>query len=366
MPSLFDPIQLGAITASNRILMAPMTRGRGTREHVPTPIMAEYYVQRASAGLIISEAIGISRQGLGWAYATGLWSPEQVAGWRRVTDAVHAAGGRMIAQLWHMGRIVHPSFTGGAQPVSASATTAPGHAHTYEGRQPYVLARPLQRDEIPGLLDDYRRAAANALAAGFDGVQLHAANGYLIDQFLRNSANLRDDDYGGAIVNRMRLLREVTESIIDTIGADRTGVRLSTNDDAQGVRDSDPQALFPATLEMLSAIGVAHLELREPPMDGSFGAGLIPPLAKVLRPHFKGPVILNSDFTPERAQTELDTGSGDAIAFGRSFLANPDLPHRIRNGLPLAGDDMATWYTQDPQGYVDYPPAALAADKAVE
>ncbi|WP_346659387.1 hypothetical protein [Bradyrhizobium sp. 141] len=214
MPSLFDPIQLGAIRAPNRILMAPMTRARGTREHVPMPIMVDYYAQRASAGLIISEAIGVSRQGLGWPYATGLWTAEQVAGWRSVTDAVHAAGGRIIAQLWHMGRVVHPSFPDGAQPVSASVTTAPGHAHTYAGRQPYTAARCLSAHSV-GL----RTAAVNALDAGFDGVQIHASNGYLIDQFLRDSSNFRNDAYGGSIANRIRLLVEVTKAVADAVGA---------------------------------------------------------------------------------------------------------------------------------------------------
>jgi 2,4-dienoyl-CoA reductase-like NADH-dependent reductase (Old Yellow Enzyme family) len=358
MPTLFDPIQLGAITAPNRILMAPMTRARGTREHVPTPIMAEYYAQRASAGLIISEAIGITRQGLGWPYATGLWSPEQVVGWRQVTDAVHAAGGRIVAQLWHMGRVVHPSFLGGERPVSASATTAPGHAHTYDGKQPYETARVLRLDEIPGILRDFQTGARHAMEAGFDGVQIHASNGYLIDQFLRDNANFRDDGYGGSIPNRIRLLREVTQAVADAVGADRTGVRLSPNGETQGVRDSDPQPLFLAAAEMLSAIGIAHLELREPPLDGTFGAGYLPPLAPVLRGAFKGALILNSDFNAARAQADLDAGVGDAIAFGRPFIANPDLPRRLAAQLPLAGDETATWFSQNAEGYLDYPAIA--------
>ena len=354
MPSLFDPIRLGSIEAPNRILMAPMTRARGTRDHVATPIMADYYAARASAGLIISEAVGISREGMGWPYATGLWTPEQVAGWRGVTDAVHRAGGRIIAQLWHMGRTVHPSFLSGAQPVSASGTTAPGHAHTYAGRQPYEAGRPLRLDEIPRLVEDFRTGARNAMAAGFDGVQIHAANGYLIDEFLRDSSNFRTDAYGGSIPNRIRLLREVTEAVANAVGADRTGVRLSPNGETQGVRDSDPLPLFTAAVETLSDLGIAHLELREPPVDGSFGVGEIPPLAAGLRPFFKGVLILNSDYDGARAQAALDAGTGDAVAFGRPFIANPDLPRALEQGRTLAPDDMATWFTQGREGYLDH------------
>jgi 2,4-dienoyl-CoA reductase-like NADH-dependent reductase (Old Yellow Enzyme family) len=358
MPTLFDPIQLGAIAAPNRILMSPLTRGRATRAHVPTPIMAEYYAQRASAGLIISEATGISQQGLGWPFAPGLWSDEQVEAWKPVTDAVHAAGGRIVAQLWHMGRIVHPDFNGGQAPVSASATTAPGQAHTYAGKQSYTQARPLRADEVPALLEDYARAGRNAIAAGFDGVQLHAANGYLIDQFLRDNANHRDDAYGGSIDNRIRLLGEVTKTLVDTVGADRTGVRLSPNGETQGVNDGDPVALFTAAAALLADLDIAFLELREPPANGTFGSSDVPPVSPHIRRVFKGPLVLNSDYDGARAQAALDEGVADAIAFGRTFLANPDLPRRIAEGLPLAKDDMATWYSQGPEGYVDYPKAA--------
>jgi len=357
MTTLFDPIRLGAIEAPNRILMAPLTRGRATRTHVPTALMAEYYGQRAAAGVIISEATGISQQGLGWPYAPGLWSDEQAAAWRPVTHAVHRHEGRIIAQLWHMGRIVHSSL-GGGQPVSASATTAPGSAHTYDGKQPYELARPLRLDEIPSLLDDYRRAARHAMEAGFDGVQIHAANGYLIDQFLRNNSNFRDDAYGGPVQNRIRLLREVTGAVADTVGADRTAVRLSPNGDTQGVNDSDPDALFGAAAEALSAIGIAFLELREPGFEGTFGKAERAPVAPTIRAAFKGPLVLNSDYTDVSGQAALDSGVADAIAFGRPFLANPDLPHRFRKHLSLNKDDPRTWYSQGPEGYVDYPKAA--------
>ena len=213
MPSLFDPIRLGAIEAPNRILMAPLTRGRATSEHVPAPIMAEYYAQRAGAGLILSEATGITQEGLGWPYAPGIWSDAQVDAWRPIVKAVHDRGGKIVCQIWHMGRMVHPDFLGGAKPVSSSATTAPDAAHTYKGKQPYAEARALELDEIPRLLADYERAAGNARAAGFDGVQIHAANGYLIDQFLRDGTNRRRDSYGGTVANRARLLLEVLTPI---------------------------------------------------------------------------------------------------------------------------------------------------------
>ncbi|WP_156679247.1 alkene reductase [Sphingomonas profundi] len=360
MPSLFDPIQLGAIAAPNRILMAPLTRGRATRAHVPTPIMAEYYTQRASAGLIITEATGISQEGLGWPYAPGIWSDEQVEAWKPIVESVHRAGGRIAVQLWHMGRIVHPSFLGGAQPVSSSATTAPDAAHTYDGKQPYAEARPLRLDEFPRLLDDYAAAARNAQAAGFDGVELHAANGYLIDQFLRDNSNFRDDAYGGPIENRIRLLDEVTRRLVDVLGAGRVGVRLSPNGDTQGVNDSDPEALFAAAGAALDRIGIAYLELREPGLDGTFGKADRPPVHPVIRRAFKGPLILNSDYDSARGQAALDAGEADAIAFGRTFLANPDLPHRFAEGLPLNKDDPRTWYSQGEEGYTDYPTAAEA------
>jgi N-ethylmaleimide reductase len=361
MPGLFDPLRLGAIETPNRIFMAPLTRGRSTREHVPTPIMAEYYAQRASAGLIISEATGISREGLGWAYAPGLWTAEQTSGWRLVVEAVHKAGGRIVAQLWHMGRIVHPNFLGGAKPVSASATTAPGQIRTYEGKAPFAEARPLERHEFPRLLDDYRTAARNAIAAGFDGVEIHAANGYLIDQFLRDGTNHRTDEYGGPIENRIRLLREVAEAVAGTVGPERTGVRLSPNGEAQGCNDSHPEALFPAAAAALSKLGLAFLELREPRGASTFRERDRPLISPLIQKAFNGPLILNSDFTPELAEATLTKGEADAITFGRPFIANPDLPRRIAEKLALAAPVVATFYSEGPEGYVDYPAAKEAA-----
>ncbi len=355
MPSLFDPIQLGAIAAPNRVLMAPLTRGRATREHVPTALMADYYAQRAGAGLIISEATGISREGLGWPFAPGLWTDAQVAAWRPVTDSVHAAGGRIVAQLWHMGRIVHPDFLGGERPVSASATTAPGKAHTYNAKQPYEAARALGLDEIGRVVDDYVTAARHATAAGFDGVQIHAANGYLIDQFIRDGSNHRADDYGGPAVNRVRLLREVAEAVAAEVGANRTAVRMSPNGDTQGVDDTDPVGTFTAAAQVLEPLGLAFLELREPRANGTFGSTDVPPVSPHIRRVFTGPLVLNSDYGRADGQAQLDEGIADAIAYGRPYLANPDLVDRFRRDAPLNADEMATWYSQGSEGYTDYP-----------
>jgi 2,4-dienoyl-CoA reductase-like NADH-dependent reductase (Old Yellow Enzyme family) len=354
MTTLFEPITLGAIHAPNRILMAPLTRGRATRAHVPTALMAEYYAQRASAGLIISEATGISQQGLGWPYAPGIWSDEQVAAWKPIVRAVHDAGGRIVSQLWHMGRIVHPDFLGGRDPVSASATTAPDWARTYEGKKRYAQARALDFEEIRPLVDDYRRAARNALSAGFDGVQLHAANGYLIDQFLRDGTNLRHDIYGGPVENRVRLLIEVTRALIDTVGADRTGVRLSPNDDPQGCADSNSGALFARAAAELNRLGIAFLEMRASRPESTFRPA-VRQLVPEIRRAFKGVLILNSDYTLASASRTLRSGAADAIAFGRLFLANPDLPGRLVANAGLNKPNVATFYSRGHAGYTDYP-----------
>ena len=361
MASLFDPIQLGAIAAPNRILMAPLTRGRSSRDHVPSALMPIYYAQRASAGLIISEATGISREGTGWPYAPGLWTDAQVEAWKPVTEAVHKAAGRIFVQLWHMGRIVHPSFLGGAQPVSSSATTAPGKAHTYDGKQPYEEARELGADEIERVIGDYVHATRNARAAGFDGVQIHAANGYLIDQFLRDNSNFRTDQYGGSAENRIRLLREVTAAVAGEIGADRTAVRLSPNGNSQGVEDSDPGSVFPLAARALAEIGIAFLELREVGPDGTFGSTDQPKVSPLIRPAFPGPLILNQDYTFDTATADVASGHADAISFGRPFIGNPDLVERLRLGAEIAPDVMANWYSQGPEGYIDYPTLKAAA-----
>lgn len=355
MPSLFDPIRIGSLDCPNRILMAPLTRGRATREGVPTPLMGTYYAQRAAAGLIISEATGISREGLGWPNAPGLWNEEQTEGWKPVVEAVHRAGGRIVAQLWHMGRLVHPDYLDGAAPLSASATTAPFKAHTYDGKKPYGEARSATAEDIARVIGDYACAARNALRAGFDGVQLHGANGYLIDQFLRDGTNLREDDYGGPIENRVRLLREVVAALVGEVGAERTHVRLSPNGAVQGCDDSDAHGLFTEAARVCGALGIASLELREPGSQSSFLATDVPPVSPAIRKVFGGTLILNSDYVGASAEERLAEGVADAISFGRPFIGNPDLVERLRTSAVLADYDPKTSYSPGPQGYTDYP-----------
>lgn len=353
---LFDPIDLGDIHAPNRIIMAPLTRGRSSMDHVPvSELKSAYYAQRAGAGLIIAEATGITQEGLGWPFAPGIWSDEQVAAWKIVTDEVHARGGRIILQLWHMGRLVHPDFLGGAKPVSASATKAPGYAHTRTGKQDYHEARPLQVSEIPRLIADYVHAAKNAISAGFDGVQIHAANGYLIDQFLRDNSNLRTDQYGGGIENRIRLLSEVTQAVVDAVGAGRTSVRLSPNGESQGVDDSNPIALFTAAAAALQEIGIAFLELREQKSFGTFGTTEVERISPEIRKVFSNPLVLNQEYRLESAEEDLASGLADAISFGRPFISNPDLAERLRSGADWAPGNFKTYYSPGAEGYTDYP-----------
>ena len=355
MPSLFDPLDLSsALPLPNRILMAPLTRGRATKGAVPTPVMGDYYAQRASAGLIISEATGISREGLGWPYAPGLWNDEQVEAWKPVVAKVHAAGGRIVAQVWHMGRLVHPDL-GGGQPVAPSAIVAPHRALTYEGRKTYVEPRAMTLDDIQRGSGDYATAARNAIAAGFDGVQIHGANGYLVDQFLRESANQRDDEYGGSIDNRLRFMREVTAAVIAEVGADRTSIRLSPNLESQGAEDRAPVPLFTAVAAALEDLGVPWIELRESGPQSTFQPTDTPPISPSMRAVYSGKIILNSDYDGQSAAARMEEGVADGISFGRTYIANPDLPERIHAGAPLNEWDKGTFYTQGPEGYTDYP-----------
>ena len=354
MPTLFDPLQLGSFEISNRIVMAPLTRARAGFEAVPNALMAVYYAQRASAGLIISEATGISREGLGWPNAPGLWNDRQVDGWKQVTDAVHNAGGRIVAQLWHMGRLVHPDL-GGTQPVSSSATTAPDYAHTYEGKKPYTEAREATTGDIHGITQDYARAARNAVDAGFDGVQLHGANGYLIDQFLRDRANMRTDEYGGSIENRLRFVTEALRAVGEEIGMERVGIRFSPNIYSQGVEDSQPLPLFTALAARLEELRVPWIELREAHRPTSAGAIPTAPVSPAMRPIYSGAILLNSDYDGPSARARMAEGIADGISFGRPFISNPDLVHRIAIGAPLSAGDEATFYSGGADGYADYP-----------
>ncbi len=363
MPTLQTPIKIGPLTARNRVFMAPLTRSRGDDHEVPTDLVVEHYRQRASAGLIISEASPISPQGRGYPWTPGLFSPEQVRGWKAVTDAVHAEGGLMFAQLWHVGRMSHPDFQpGGGLPVAPSAIDPGGEARTPAGLKPRVAPRALDIGEIPGIMEDYRRAAANAKAAGFDGVELHGANGYLPDQFLRDSTNHRTDRYGGSISNRARFMLEAAQVCIDVWGASRVGVRLNPSIITPGMTDSTPRETFGHVVHELGKLGVAYLHIMErvsydltPPSDeGNINVGYF-------RPMYDGVLIANSGFDLQKSQRYLDNGWADAIAFGRLFIANPDLPERLRrqaSGEPvtLNEPDRSTFYTRGAKGYTDYPP----------
>jgi len=359
--ALFEPLAIRKLTTRNRLVMAPMTRGFSP-DGVPGDNVAAYYRRRAEGdcGLIITEGVAIDHPtalgdcGLDERDVPVLVGDAPLAGWRKVVSGVHEAGGRIVAQLWHMGRVVHPDL-GGGQPVSASPIAAPGEAFVWGGKKGHVTPRALATAEIPALLEDYARAAANALEAGFDGIQLHAANGYLIDQFLRDGSNHRTDAYGGSIDNRIRLMSEVVDRLNAEIGADRVGVRLSPNGAIQGVNDSNPHALFAAAAKRLDDLGIAWLELREPLPTSNFGKPDVAPVHPVIRKAFTGPLILNSDYDAVTGQAVLDRGEADAIAFGRIFLANPDLPRRLIQGFALNAPDFPTFYSQGEKGYVDYP-----------
>lgn len=351
MTDLFSPLQLGALSLPNRILMAPLTRCRADAEHVPTPIMADYYAQRAGAGLIIAEATMVAAGNSAFWREPGIHSAAQVAGWRRVTEAVHAAGGRIFLQLWHGGRATHPALNGGQTPVAPSAIAIDGTVHTPEGKQPYVVPQALRDDEIPGIVQAFRLAAENARAAGFDGVEVHGANGYLLDQFLRDGSNHRDGPYGGSPANRMRLLLEVVDAVSAVWGADRVGVRLSPLNSFNSMRDSDPVGLVTAVARHLSPLKLAYLHLMRADFFGQQQGDVVTPV----REAFAGPLIVNMGYDKTEANAAIGVGHCDAVAFGTAFIANPDLPERLRHDWPLAEADQATYYTQSAEGYSDYP-----------
>jgi N-ethylmaleimide reductase len=353
---IFSPLRLGPLQLPNRVVMAPMTRNRAGRGNAPGPLNATYYAQRASAGLIISEATQISPQGLGYPGTPGIHSSEQVAGWKGVTDAVHAAGGRMFLQLWHVGRISHPSLQPhGALPVAPSAIAPTGQAMTADGMKPFVTPRALETSEIAGIVEDYRHGARNARAAGFDGVELHGANGYLIDQFLRDGANRRTDRYGGDALNRARFLIEITEAVVGEWGAERVGVRLSPTNPFNDMRDNNPAATFATAVGELNRFGLAYLHVVEPAAGDPVPAGEVPDI-RFFRKIWHSALIGNKGYDLARANAVIRDGCADLVSFAVLFLANPDLPIRFRRGGPFNPPDRKTFYGGAAAGYTDYPP----------
>ena len=350
MSRLQTPLQVGALTLPNRIIMAPLTRCRAGAGRTPTALMAEYYVQRASAGLILSEATAVDPMGVGYPDTPGIWAEEQVAAWQTVTTAVHAAGGRIFLQLWHVGRISDPIYLQGALPVAPSAIAPTGHVSLVRPQKPYVTPRALDRGEIPGIVAAYRHGAENALRAGFDGVEVHGANGYLLDQFLQDVSNHRTDDYGGSIANRARLHLEVTDACIAVWGADRVGMHLAPRGDAHGMGDSHPADTFGYLAAELGRRKIAFLCARES-LDE-------PRLGPALRRAFGGVYIANQNFTLETAERVLAAGEADAVAWGQLFIANPDLPRRFAEQAALNKPDATTFYGGGARGYTDYPTLA--------
>ena len=352
MPSLHSPIQFGAISAPNRIFMAPLTRCRADADHVPTDIMVEHYAQRASGGLLIAEATMAMQGNSSFWMEPGIYSAAQVAGWKKVTDAVHAEGGRIFLQLWHGGRACHPLLNHGAQPVAPSAIPITGdEVQTPEGKKPYVEPRALRDDELPGIVAGFKKAAENAKAAGFDGVEVHGANGYLLDEFLRDGANKRNGPYGGSIENRARMLCEVIEAVCSVWGSDRVGVRLSPLNSYNSMIDSDPVTLISTIAKMLNRFNLAYLHV----MRGDFFQQQKGDVLTPARAHFKGTLIANMGYSAEEAEQAIAEGKIDAVAFGTPFLANPDLPARFKAKAPLNVPGAETFYTPGPKGYTDYP-----------
>lgn len=350
MTSINDPLTLGAIELPNRVIMAPLTRMRSSEGRVSNELMATYYSQRAGAGLILTEATSVSPRGVGYPDTPGIWSPEQTEGWRLTTEAVHAAGGRIFLQLWHVGRISHSSYLNGELPVAPSAVAAEGNVSVLRPETPFEIPHELSSDEIPGIIATFRKGAENAKAAGFDGVEIHGANGYLIDQFLQGKTNFRTDIYGGSVENRARFLLEVTDAVVSVWGPDRVGVHLSPRGDMHDMGDSDPLALFGYVVAQLHNRNIAFICTRESRGSDSLG----PELKRI----FGGPYIANESFSPETARASIAAGECDAVAFGKLYIANPDLAKRIKLGASLNEPDPSTFYGGGPEGYTDQPALA--------
>jgi len=361
MSDLFDPFDLHGLKLPNRILMSAMTRTRATEDDVPTALMGEYYAQRASAGLIVTECTQVSDQGHGVIRAPGIHRADQVAGWRKVTEAVHAAGGRIYGQVWHCGRVAHPDMRGGEPPVGPSPIPATGDFFLPTGRVEFPVPRELRIDEIPGIVADFAQATRNARDAGFDGVELHGANGYLLDQFLQDGSNQRLDAYGGPIENRARLMLETTRAMIDAWSADRVGVRLSPSSRLYGVDDSAKLGTFGFVIRALDALGVGYLCLLEPNAKDAERGVQIRNVAETFRPMTTAPIIVNTGFDKARANAVLAKGDADLVAFGVPYIANPDLVERFRVDAPLNKPDPSLFYGVGAEGYTDYPALEIVA-----
>ncbi len=348
MPTLFDPLKVGALTLPNRIVMAPLTRSRATPDtRVPTELAVEYYRQRAGAGMILTEATSVTPMGVGYAATPGIWSDEQTEGWKKITDAVHAEGGRILLQLWHVGRISDPLFLNGETPVSASAVRPKGHVSLVRPEKEYVTPRALELSEIPGVISAYKKGAQNAKAAGFDGVEVHGANGYLLDQFLQDKTNQRTDPYGGSLENRARLMLEVADAVCEVWGADRVGMHLAPRMDSHDMGDSNPLATFTYVGRELGKRGLAFICAREKVAGDSIGPAI--------KQAFGGVFIANEAFTQDSAESLLAEGKADAVAFGKLFIANPDLPKRFAAHAALNEWNVQTFYSGGAAGYTDYP-----------
>lgn len=365
LDTLFSPVKLGALELPNRIVMAPLTRARNTPENVPTELMATYYSQRADAGLIVSEACAVDPLGMGWYRAPGIWNDDQVEGWKVVTDAVHNAGGRIVCQLWHMGRLVLPDYLDGDLPVAPSAIAGQGETMAppgadYDGgflpMKPYAVPKEMDLADIERSIVSYAKGAQNALRAGFDGLEIHAANGYLIDQFLRSASNHRTDDYGGSVENRTRFLREVIDAVKVHFPADRIGMRISPTSERKGMGDESPEKLASAIGQIAQEAGMAYVHLIEPIASG-FDEKPEKPVIADLRRDFSGAVIHNGSFDAVTAERALADGEAEAISFGRPYIANPDLVGRFAEGLPLAEPNFDYAYVGEEKGYTDYPRA---------
>ena len=344
---LLEPITIGDLRLANRVFMSPLTRCRASAGRVPNALMREYYGQRASAGLIISEATSVTPMGVGYPNTPGIWSPEQTQGWKEITAAVHAAGGKMFLQLWHVGRVSDPSYLNGALPVAPSAIAPKGHVSLLRPERPFVTPRALETNEIPGIIDAYRHGAINALAAGFDGVEIHGANGYLLDQFLQDSTNHRTDEYGGPVENRARLMLAVADTVISVWGAQRVAMHLAPRGDAHDMGESNPAATFGHVARELGRRKIAFICVRE-----SIGPNRLGP---DLKKQFGGIYVANESHTRDSAEQLLRVGEADAVAFGKLFIANPDLPKRFARNAPLNTPDQRTFYADGPHGYTDYP-----------